>query len=462
MIHRTVAALAAMLALTLVKPAAAEASGADEPALAALVSEALANNPDLKALEHSVVAARSRPAQARSLPDPMLSVGYTNDGWSPSLGSMPDSVLSVMVGQNLPWPGKRALRGAIAEQSAAQVAQQLERAKLSVAASVRRAYHGLRQARMLLDLVSDQERVWTQIEGVARARYTVGQGIQQDVLRTQIEVTRVGQLEAEQRAEEAVRLAELNRLLGRPAEAAIELEGPAARVLQAVAVEPLPAVMDRLRAASPELAAARASVEAARLGVELAKKDFKPDLTVQAGYMNRGGLDPMWQAGIGVNLPLARGRRKAALAQAEAELRAAEQRVNAFDLQLRFRTQERLALLVSIERMAQLYEEGVLPQSRLSVEAAVASYQTGRVPFISVLEALGTLYADRGAIIRLIASRGQVLASIEEASLQATAGAPAMPGMAGGAPAMGTRPMDEDMTRGRSTAAMGSSPSMND
>lgn len=460
MTNRTVAALAAMLALAFARPAAAQAA-ADEPALAALVAEALANNPDLKALEQSVAAARARPAQARSLADPMLSVGYVNEGWSPSLGSMPDSTLSVMVGQNLPWPGKRALRGAIAEQAAGQAVQQLERAKLSVAASVRRAYHGLRQARMLLELVGDQAAVWNQIEGVARARYTVGQGVQQDVLRTQIEVTRVGQLEAEQRAEETVRRAELNRLLGRSPEQPIELEAAAPAALAAAGAEPLEAAVERLRALSPELAAARLAIEQSRLAVELAKKDFKPDLTLQAGYMNRGGFDPMWQAGASINLPLARGRRKAALAEAEASLRAADQRVAAMDLQLRFRTQERLARLESINRLAQLYEQGVLPQSRLSVEAAIASYQSGRVPFVSVLEALGTLYADRGALIRLIAARGQVLASIDEASLEATTDAPAMPAM-GGAPAMGTRPMDENTTRAPATAAMGQGASMND
>jgi outer membrane protein TolC len=341
------------------------------------------------------------------------------------------------------------------------VAQQLERGKLSVAASVRRAYHGLRQARMLLELVGDQAGVWTQIEGVARARYSVGQGVQQDVLRTQIEVTRVGQLEAEQRAEEAVRRVELNRLLGRDAEAPLEVEAPAA-AFAATAVERPAELMARLRAMSPELAASRAAVEGARLSVELARKDFKPDVTVQAGYMNRGGFDPMWQAGIGINVPLARGRRKAALAEAEAQLRASEQTARAVELQLRFRTQERLARLESIDRLAQVYEQGVLPQSSLSVEAAIASYQSGRVPFVSVLEALGSLYADRGALIRLIASRGQVLASLEEASLEATSDVPAMPAMGGGTPAMGTRPMDDAATRARSTGAMGSSASMNE
>ena len=190
------------------------------------------------------------------------------------------------------------------------------------------------------------------------------------------------------------------------------------------------------------------------LAPKYARKEFKPDLTVQAGYMNRGGLDPMWQAGVSVNLPLARGRRKAALAEADAQVAAAEERVHAVELQLRFRTQERLARLESIERTARLYEQGVLPQSRLSVDAGVASYQAGRVPFVTVLEALGSLYTDRGALIRLLTARGQALASIEEASLEATGDMQPLPSVASmPPPATGMRLPEDQTTRAAATAA---------
>lgn len=409
----------------------AAAPAEDEPALAALVAEALAGNPDLRALEEEAAAAGARPAQARARPDPMVSLAWVNDGAAPSLGQREMTTLGVMVSQDLPWPGKRDLRGRIAERQADQAAQRLLRARRGVAASVRRAYHALRQARLLRLLVRDQGALWEQIEGVARARYTVGQGAQQDVLRTQIEVTRVGQADAEQQAEEAIRLLELNRLLGRAGEMPIDtpLEQRAAGA--GGAAEPLDAVMARLLPVSPERAAARAGIEEARLRVDLARKEFKPDLTLQAGYMNRGGLDPMWQAGVGVGVPLARGRRRAALAQAESELRGAEARAQAVELQLRYRTAERLARLEAIGRLIVLYEQGVVPQGGLSVEAAVASYQAGRVPFISVLEALGTLYADRGTFIRLLAAQGQVLAGLEEASLEASAEMAPLPAGAG-------------------------------
>jgi outer membrane protein TolC len=388
-----------------------------DPLLASLIQEALAHNPDLRAAEEAAKAARARPDQARALPDPMVSLSYTNDGWSPSLGEMEMTNLGVMWSQDLPFPGKRGLRGRVASLEADQADQQLERVRLSLDAAVRRAYYGLLQARDLLDLAREQGEIWRQIEGVARARYTVGQGAQQDVLRVQVEVTRIGQLEAEQVALAEARLAELNRLLGRPVDATLETPSRLAlRPLEEAASE----VLAEMTAVSPELKSARLAVERERAALALARKDFLPDFSVQAGYMNRGGLDAMWQAGVGVTLPLARKRRSSAVTAAEATVRAAERRVEAVALQLRYRTQERLAQIKAAERIAELYEKGIVPQDRMSVEAAVASYQAGKVPFVAVLEALSTLYADRTAHLAVLAGHERLRASLEEASLEAT------------------------------------------
>jgi outer membrane protein TolC len=78
----------------------------EDPQLFALIEEALSKNPDVTAARQAALAAAQRPAQARSLANPMVSVDYTNDGWSPSLGSMEMTTLAVTASQELPYPGK--------------------------------------------------------------------------------------------------------------------------------------------------------------------------------------------------------------------------------------------------------------------------------------------------------------------------------------------------------------------
>jgi cobalt-zinc-cadmium efflux system outer membrane protein len=268
-----------------------------------LVDEALAKNPDLLALQDSVGAANERPEQARALPDPMVSLQYTNDAWKPTLGEREMTTLGLMASQTLPWPGKRALRAAVAAQDAIPAKERLARARLSIAAAVKRAYWGLALARETLLLLGEQEQAWQEAEGVARARYAVGQGAQPDVLRAQVEITRFEQERAQQEAERDVRVAELNRLLGREPQAPAT-ETP--RLSFEAKPRELAALWAKAEAKSPELRAAAAAEERERLAVTLARLEFRPDVTVQASYMNRGGLDPMWQAGLGVNLPSAR------------------------------------------------------------------------------------------------------------------------------------------------------------
>jgi len=420
--------LSAAVALSaLGAPVLAEQPPADatDAAVDALVREALGHNPDLLAAAESVTAAAARPAQARALADPMVSVVYTNDGWEPSLGEREMTTLAFMGSQTLPWPGKRDLRAAVAEKDTTLAKEQVERARLTLAAAVKRAFWGLALARQTLELLSEQRGIWQEAEAVARGRYVVGQGAQQDVLRAQVEITRYEQLRAEQEAEAAVRAAELNRLLNRSADAAPP-ETP--RLLLRWRPVELASAWAEAEARSPELRAAQVLGERETAALKLAQADFRPDLTVQAGYMNRGGLEAMWLAGVGVNLPVQRARRRAAVAEAEARGRGAARQAEAVRAQLRYRTQERLAQLQAAEALARLFSEGVVPQARLAYEAAIAGYQAGKVPFLSVLEALSSLYADRASQLRVIAAHERIEAALEESSLEATSEMPSAGG----------------------------------
>jgi outer membrane protein TolC len=329
------------------------------------------------------------------------------------------TTLAFMGSMPLPRRGVRGLRGAVAEREADLAEQQLERARLAVAAEVKRAYYGLALSQERLELVREQEQIWRQIEGVARARYAVGQGAQPDVLRVQIEVTRADQLVAEQLAEARIRGAELVRLTGRPAGSRVETP---ARLALRPFDDGVEQTLERLAAASPELRGAAVAQDSARLRVELAGKEYGPEWSVQAGYMNRGGLDPMWQAGVTVGLPLGRQRRKSGLAEAEAQARAAAGLAESARQKLRYRTEERLARLAATARIASLYELGIIPQDRMSVDAALANYQSGKLPFVAVLEALTTLYEDRSTHLGLLADHERTRASLDEASLEESGG----------------------------------------
>ena len=415
--RRTLLVIACLCALGLLpSPARGQAIAAaeDDPVLQALIEEALARSPDLHAAQSAIAAARTATERARVLPDPMVSMTYTNDGWAPSLGSMPMTTLGFMVSQSLPYSGKRDLRASLAASQARQVEPALARARLALEGAVRRAYYGLLLARELQALTAEQRELLQQIEVVARARYAVGQGAQPDVLRVQTEVTRIEQRVIEQAAEAEVRLAEINRLLARPLDTPLETT---ARLALSPLGAPADEMLDQARAISPELRSAALAIETSTAAAAVARRDLKPDFSVQGGYMNRGGLDAMWLAGVGISWPFNKKARESAVAEAEIRAKGGSHVVESMGLQLAYKTRERFTRAKSLEKLVALYDGGIIPQDEMTVEATLTSYQTGKVPFVSVLEAMTALYADRWARAGLVADHARLRASLREASL---------------------------------------------
>jgi len=416
----------------------------DDPVLQALIEEALARSPDLHAAQSVISAARAATERARALPDPMVSMTYTNDGWAPSLGNMPMTTLGFMVSQALPYSGKRDLRANLAASEARQYEPALARARLALEGAVRRAYSGLLLARELQALTAEQRELWQQIEVVARARYAVGQGAQPDVLRVQTEVTRIEQRAIEQAAEAEIRLAEINRLLARPLDTPVD-------TTSRLALSPLDGSAEdafaRARAVSPELQGAALAIETSTATAAVARRDLKPDFSVQAGYMNRGGLDAMWLAGVGVSWPFNKKARESAVAEAEIRAKGGSHVVESIGLQLAFKTRERFTRAKALEKLVALYDGGIIPQDQMTVESSITNYQTGRVPFVSVLEAMSSLYADRWARAGFLADHARLRASLREASLD---GGPEMSPASAPAAASGSTGQSGGMAGGMS------------
>src|SRR5579864_5274051 len=86
-----------------------------------LINEALRDNQEILAAQKRYEAARQRPTQQNSLPDPTLSLGYWSNG-NPlpgaGLGKEPTSNIGFSYTQDLPDPGKRRLRAEMSSKDA--------------------------------------------------------------------------------------------------------------------------------------------------------------------------------------------------------------------------------------------------------------------------------------------------------------------------------------------------------
>jgi outer membrane protein, heavy metal efflux system len=410
---------------------------ADDPLLAGLVRDALSNRPELAQTRAMIEAERERIPQSGALPDPVVTAGIQNDGFrSIQIGDMETSWLLFMGSQTFPWAGKRGLRGEVTTLATQGAEADLARAELSTQADVERAYVDLLLVRDELRLLARIETLWTQAEGMARVRYETGDGAQSDLLRAQLERSRLKQRRWGLEAEEQRRVAALNRLRGRAPEDSIATSRSIADVPDPVLADT--AAVAAAESKSPELRKSQLAIEQSAKLVDLAEKDYYPDLTVSAGVMPRwGDFETMWQANVSFSIPLWSGS-KQSHAVTENELRgtAAARGTEAVRQLLRERLLERRALLEALIETNRLYRSGLLVQSEATVTSTTAQYRVGRIAFASVLEAITGYIADTDAFYQSVAATQRLDIAQRELSLEPAAGAGSA--VTAGAPMPGT------------------------
>jgi cobalt-zinc-cadmium efflux system outer membrane protein len=435
-------------------PAYAEVPAGPDAVLQGLIDEALARNPQLVAAQELERAAAARPAQAGSRPGPTVGVFYQNDGVAPSLGREQMTMLGLSAGQEIPYPGKQGLRRQVAQADADLAAFDVQRVRLSLVASVKRAYYGLALARGLAALALEHRQVWDEVRETARVRYASAVGSQQEMLRAQVEGTRLNAIHAQHHAEARARLAEINALLGRPSDTPIET--PAVLTVATDSRSPEEIVV-AAEAASPELKAAQLAIARDQRALDLARLEFKPDFNVEGAAINRGGLPPMWQVSAKVMLP-SRARARGAVAEAQARLAAGNARVQDVRLRLRSAVEQRLALLDAAAAIEATYREGLLPQGEVAVQSATATYAAGQGSQIAVLDAGAAVLEDRTDYLRVVAAHAIETARLEEASLEPPMGIDSLlmhgRSSTGGGGSMGT-PAESSTSKAMASSAPG-------
>jgi outer membrane protein TolC len=353
--------------------------------VSSLVEEALHNNREILAAQKKVEALRQRPARESSLPDPTLSLGWASNGapWpGAGLGVNPTSNLGVMVSQEVPAPGKRKLRGEIADEEAAAAFDEYLSTRLKVASRLKQAYHELHHAVVAIGYVDRYQELLNDMLRISEARYAVGRAAQQDILRAQTQLAIFAAQRVRFEQEREAKQIEINALLNRPQGGRIEVPAEMTAGPMAASLEDL---LAQARAHSPLIERDREAAKGNELAASLARKDYAPDYTVSGGYFNQGGLPPMWEARVDFKLPAYFWRKqRAAVAEQEASASQARHEYTETLVEVEAGIREQYSVAEASRKLVDLYEKSVIPEARLAYESALAGYQAGRGDFIAV------------------------------------------------------------------------------
>lgn len=381
--------------------------------LADLESEALRVHPAILASSRMVDAKRARIAQQRALPDPKLSIGYVGDPAPFDIqDGDPSSYRQIGVTQEIPYPGKLQLRARIAEKEAEAETWNTEGIRRRILAAVRLTYFEMWAVDRALEITERNKDLLEKFARIAEEKYKVGQGLQQDVLRAHVEVSRVMQRLTVLRQRRRALEARMNSLLYRAPDTPIG-------ALEPLEKSPLTYSLDELLehavADSPELRGQERRIEQSQLAVDLARKEFYPDFSVGWDYLNRPGLPEMYGLRFEMNLPIFQRKKRQAMVNEAAQTHASAKYVrDAIRTELLWKVKEQYLAARASDELLMLYAQAVVPQSTLALESSLSSYQVGKLDFLTVITNFITVLDYQVSYFEEFANYQKSLARMEE------------------------------------------------
>ncbi len=378
-----------------ISPASASATTIAPPAapplsLDAVVADALEHNPEIAAMARTFDAMRAKVPQAKAWPEPMVEVA--------SMGNIvpfdvqngdPSSSRMVSVTQEIMWPGKLSLMGKMAGAEAEAEWWAFEQTRRMVVADTKAAYFDLAYLTKAVETTTKNRMLMERVAKIAEARYSVGRGMQQDVLKAQLEVTRMTEMlwMLEQRRESAA--ARLNTLLYREPDSPLGAPEELARRPVGYTLEAL----KELALTSPILKQQKSRVDREQYALRLAERQYYPDMSVGYTWVNRPGMPEMHGVTFGVKLPLYFWQRqRPGVAEAASSMASERKRLEAAHALLFFKIKDAYLMAVTGEKLVDLYASATIPQATLTLESGIAAYESGTIDFLMLLDDLKTLF----------------------------------------------------------------------
>ncbi len=358
--------------------------GREELSLAALVDEVRRRNPTLRAAVAAWQAAAQRCPQVVALDDPVFQSMFA-PGSFPSNSGVQASYF-VGIAQKVPWPGKRALRGQVAQAETNAAGFDSQDVDLRLAEAVRLAFFDYYLARRDLELNAANSDAVERFRATATSKFTANQVAQQDILQADVELGTLKSRYLELKQNEKIAVARINTLLHR--EPQVPLPPPPSSLEVPDQVPEAASLREQALQRRPDLAALAARIESEQAAVELAVKEFYPDFEFMGRY------DQFWtpveqrpQVGMYLNIPLNQSRRKAAVDEALFRLHKLQAEYDAQVDGIRNEVQAAHARLERSLQTVHLYVETILPAAQANVEAASAGYEAGNLDFLRLVEA---------------------------------------------------------------------------
>lgn len=388
------------------------------------VEIAIQNNPNLAEMQARYAALAEVPPQVGTLPDPMINfnaMNFPTDTYERDQEAM--TQLQVGFSQIFPFPGKLSLKEEAAEFDAEAAGHSVDEVRLQLIKNVKSKWWQLYYMDRALETVSRNQALLRQFITVAKTKYETGKGLQQDVLLSQLELSRLMDQDIQLQAIRRNQAIQLNILMDRPANDPIALPDKVSKMMPNLANES--ELYQKAGSVRPRLKQMETQIDAAQSRLDLAKRDYYPDFKLGVTYGDRAGDNPLPRGGarsdfisvmVGVKIPLYAGRKQSkAVSQKSLELQ--KNRYALLD-EKGLVTAAISSAVTDYHRAKQqfsLFGSGIVPQAQQTVQSMLAGYQVSEVDFLNLIRSQMTLFNYELQYWKALSDAKQALARLEAA-----------------------------------------------
>ncbi|MDX9702267.1 MAG: TolC family protein [Candidatus Auribacterota bacterium] len=374
------------------------------------------NNPAIEASYNRWQAMLEKIPQVKSLPDPRFSYGYYFQEIETRVGPQR---YRFSVSQMIPWLFKLDLQGKIALRDALIAQCQYDTLKLALYAKVKTIFFKYAYLGREIAILNDMVFLLDQIESVTLTRYKSGTTSYADVLKTQIEISKLkDRLESARQMRQPL-MTEFNSLLNRPANIEITFPDDIPDKHKDFTDEEL---FQALREFNPQLAAVSVSIEKRKDMRNLAKQEFFPDVTIGLDYVQTDNSifhnvrDDGKDAVIGmvsVNVPIWWNKYSAGIREAEKNSTAVQHDFAETQNNLTTALKSALYEFHDAGRKMNLYNQELIPKAEQTLSTVRQAYTAGSADFFDLIDSYRTLLDFRLAYEKEFSRKFKSLAQIE-------------------------------------------------
>jgi len=383
-----------------------------------LLEKISTQNPALQASYSNWKASETRVSQEKALPDPVIGLGLMNlplNSFSFDQEPMTGKQLSFM--QPFPYPGKLQLKADIAKTETEISYNQYLELENQLIKKGKQTYYDLFYIDQAISTVLKNQELVKEFVNITETRYGVGRGLQQDVLRAQVELSKLIDRELKLLQNRESLQAIINALVNEPADK--PLGKPIVSMSSDLSVQ-LDAMVQQADSTNPMLEAWKNAIERGEKQIDLAKKNRYPDFSFGIAYTQRDPLQngmsgyDFVSAMVNVKVPLYRKQKQdQKVIQTQLGLTAVEQRYQNIENSIEQSIQQTITEIQKNQRLLDLYETGIIPQAEESLESSLIGYQNDKVSFLSLLDSELSLFNFQLDYYRFLADYHKATAELE-------------------------------------------------